>query len=164
MARSTSTRSAGTSEDVVAFDQRFLEKMVDHHFVAVQMAEACERGGVRSELREMAATMRTDQSAEIKRMRTWLKDWYDIGSKPQVPARDRAMLDRLEGMSGGALEKEFLMMMGRHHASAIKDAGEAIDKADHEDLKSFSRGLVKKQRGEREQMQTWLKEWHGSDM
>lgn len=145
-----------------AFDRAFLEKMVEHHFVAVKMAEACGRGGVRAELRDMAARMRTDQSAEIERMQAWLREWYDVDTKPEVPAQDRAMLDDLESLSDAELEMEFLTMMVKHHGSAIEDATAAIAKAEQEELKSFCRDLVEKQRGESDQMQAWLKAWHGS--
>ncbi|WP_162459671.1 DUF305 domain-containing protein [Kocuria sediminis] len=58
------------------FDRAFLEEMITHHRMAVEMAEMELQMGTDPELRAMAETMIEDQQAEITLMRGWLAEWF----------------------------------------------------------------------------------------
>lgn len=55
-----------------AFDKMFLDMMIEHHQGAVQMADIQQQQGQNADAKALAATIRTDQSAEIKQMETLL--------------------------------------------------------------------------------------------
>lgn len=63
-------------EDAQDFDREFLEQMVPHHQVAVMMTRMVGNAGGREELRELADSMRREQTREIRLMESWYRDWY----------------------------------------------------------------------------------------
>lgn len=58
------------------FDKAFLQMMPQHHHMAVEMAEQVEKKGTHSELKEFAAKMAKDQTAEIKQLKSWAQTWF----------------------------------------------------------------------------------------
>jgi uncharacterized protein (DUF305 family) len=66
-----------------AFDRAFLEGMIMHHRMAVQMADALlERDLVEhEEVGTLAEEIRRSQEAEIREMQGWLEAWY--GAAPE---------------------------------------------------------------------------------
>jgi uncharacterized protein (DUF305 family) len=67
---------SGLSGD--ALDRAFLRDMIPHHMAAVMMSQqVLARGLARhQQLVPFATTIRNDQHAEIRRMATWLSDWF----------------------------------------------------------------------------------------
>jgi uncharacterized protein (DUF305 family) len=153
--------AARRPSDAPEFERDYLTMMVDHHFMATEMAKVCQAGGVRTELRDKARDMETAQLAEIRQLQDWLRDWHRTDKKPEMSADGREMLDKLKDTSGDALEMEFLTMMVEHHGVAIKKSKDATDKVEHDEVRAFSRTLVAEQSDERDQLRRWLKEWHG---
>jgi uncharacterized protein (DUF305 family) len=72
----------GSDSDLTAlagaanFDQAFLQQMVPHHQMAVMMASMVLARGDKPELRTLAQSISTGQSAEIVQMRAWYQQWY----------------------------------------------------------------------------------------
>ena len=60
------------------FEIRFMTDMIDHHQMAVMMAEMCIARAIHPELRSLCENIRTAQMAEIEEMQAWLQDWYGI--------------------------------------------------------------------------------------
>lgn len=58
------------------FDKAFLEEMIAHHQMALEMAEMELQMGTDPELRAMAEKMIEDQQAEIELMQGWLEEWF----------------------------------------------------------------------------------------
>lgn len=58
------------------FDKAFLQMMPQHHHMAVEMAEQAEKKATHAELKELAAKIAKDQSAEIKQMKGWAQSWF----------------------------------------------------------------------------------------
>ncbi len=55
-------------------DRMYLQMMIVHHQLAVDMAERAQEQATHPELRKLAATIAVEQSAEITRMRGYLGD------------------------------------------------------------------------------------------
>ena len=60
------------------FDKAFLEEMIAHHQMALEMAEMELQMGTDPELRAMAKTMIEDQQTEIELMQGWLEEWFAV--------------------------------------------------------------------------------------
>jgi uncharacterized protein (DUF305 family) len=58
------------------YDRAFLTDMIGHHAMAVDMAEMAREKATHDELGQAAEEIIRTQSAEIKRMRAWLRRWY----------------------------------------------------------------------------------------
>lgn len=84
-------------------EMRFLEGMIDHHQMALDMAADClERAETESVL-ALCQDIINAQSAEIEMMQGWLLDWYNIEYTPMSMMEMMGMMDigMMGGMHGG---------------------------------------------------------------
>ena len=123
---------------------RFMEGMIDHHQMALDMAKDClARTDVSEELRTECQSVIDSQQPEIEQMQAWLLAWYNVQYAPMamedmmgmmgdgmagmdmsgMPATDPAMMmgmfagfNRLEGIE---YEVAWLEAMIDHHNDAI---------------------------------------------
>ena len=150
------TRATGTPS-ASRFELRFLEGMIDHHAMAVHMSELLHAQAIHAELRNLGDTIAVAQSAEIKQMQAWLQQWY--GHTHQPPTM-MASMRALEQLKGEAFEKEFLQMMIRHHAMAVRQAKECQRRAKHTELHDMCHHIVQSQQREIVTMKDWLCRWY----
>jgi uncharacterized protein (DUF305 family) len=142
------------------FEVRFMEDMIDHHFMAVQMAQLCEPRAVHEELRELCRQIEATQAQEIEEMQLWLQDWYGISYEPHMTNGDMQQMERLASLSGAEFEMEFMKRMIRHHWQAIVEASQCVDRAFHEELHNLCENIILTQSAEIQQMRAWLCEWY----
>jgi uncharacterized protein (DUF305 family) len=144
------------------YEVRFMENMIDHHAMAIMMAEMCLERAVHSELISMCQDIIASQSQEIAMMQTWLQDWYGIAYEPHMsPGQQKSMERQAMRLSPEEFEIWFMRNMIRHHEQAIREAQECLERAYHPALLSLCRNIIETQRAEIEQMQAWLCEWYG---
>jgi uncharacterized protein (DUF305 family) len=143
------------------FEIKFMTDMIDHHHMAVMMAEMCIAKAVHPELRSLCENIRAAQMAEIGEMQAWLQDWYGITYQPVMKPGDEEMMERLASLSGSEFEVAFMEMMIKHHEKAIKEGRHCLDKAYHTELRELCEDIVRTQSAEIAQMQTWLCQWYG---
>lgn len=161
----TGTVSAFAAEpanqkSVARYEVRFLEKMIDHHAMAVMMAQLCEDKAVHNDLKEMCSQMEEDQQAEITLMQSWLSDWYGITYQPAMQHNEMHRHERLAEKSGEEFETTFIAMMIRHHKQAVRMSDRCLDRAEHEPLQDTCQEIKTKQQSEISQMKTWLCQWY----
>ena len=72
------------SDQAARFEVDFLTGMIDHHHMAVMMAEMCVEKAVHDELAATCESIVATQSAEIATMQQWLEDWYGISHEPDM--------------------------------------------------------------------------------
>ncbi len=141
------------------FEVRFLERMIDHHAMAVHMASLCEGRTAHEELQSMCtAIATTQQQQEIATMRSWLEDWYGISYEPMM--HNMQHMERLSSMAGAGFETLFMEMMIRHHKGAVREGSRCLDQAYHEDLLSLCEDIIVAQTLELGQMREWLCDWY----
>jgi uncharacterized protein (DUF305 family) len=142
------------------YETFFMEEMIDHHAMAVQMATMCEQKAVHPELRELCTNIKTSQSQEIAEMQTWLQDWYGVSYQPQMTQGSMQQMERLAALAPEAFEVEFLKRMIRHHWKAVVSASQCTERAYHAELVSLCEDIVMTQTAEIDLMRTWLCEWY----
>lgn len=149
-----------SAEQATGFEVEFLKSMIDHHYMAVVMAQECVDKAVHPELAAMCEDIITAQSQEIEQMQSWLQEWYGITYEPQLSTGDMASMQRLDQFTGAEYEIRFMQSMIRHHWAAIREAETCLDRAEHQDLLQLCQNIKTVQLSEIEQMQTWLEEWY----
>ena len=142
------------------FEIKFMTDMIDHHHMAVMMAEMCVAKAIHPELRSLCESIRTTQMAEIEEMQGWLQDWYGITYEPVMKPGDEKMMERLASLTGEEFEIAFMEMMIKHHEKAIKEGRHCLDKAYHTELRELCENIIRTQSAEIAQMQTWLCQWY----
>jgi uncharacterized protein (DUF305 family) len=144
-----------------AYDRNFLVDMIGHHQMAVEMAEMAGEKATHPELKAAAEEIVRTQSAEIQRMRRWLRQWYGMRNvEPKMDHEEMAQMEELEQSTGAAFEIRFLAMMSVHHAQAIERARVALRRAKHPEVRKLARAIVKAQQGEIDQFRDWLVAWY----
>ena len=71
---------------------------------------------------------------------------------------DRGMEMRVE------VDKQFIEMMIPHHQSANEMAQMALNRATSPEVKKLAQSIIEEQTREIEQMQTWYKQWYGTEV
>jgi uncharacterized protein (DUF305 family) len=143
------------------FEVKFMTQMIDHHAMALDMAQMCLEKAVHEELRSMCEDIIASQSEEIAQMQSWLSDWYGMAHEPEMKPGDMKMMEKLAALDDEEFEVEFMETMIRHHEQAIREAGKCLQRAYHDDLNDLCRQIIETQQQEIAQMQTWLCEWYG---
>jgi uncharacterized protein (DUF305 family) len=141
------------------YEVKFMTGMIDHHAMAVMMAQMCLEKAVHEELRSMCQNIIATQSAEIQTMQSWLSSWYGVSYSPQVKMTGE--MKKMMEAYGAEFEIMFMESMIRHHWKAVREASACIDQAYHEELTEMCEDIVLTQTEEIRTLQQWLCDWYG---
>ena len=151
------------------YDLQFLDTMIHHHQGAVEMAETALKKTSNAELKTFAQKIIDDQKKEIAQMNEWREKWFS--GKPRAQNMEMpGMADSMKMMTGDEMKKYeaatgkdfdvlFLDMMTPHHAGAVVMAKEALQKAQHPEIKTLANQIIKAQEAEIKQMADWKAKW-----
>ncbi len=145
-------------EQMAKYEIKFMEDMIDHHAMAVMMAEMCLMKAVHPDLIAMCQDIIATQMQEIEVMQMWLMDWYGISHEPDM---HMGGMEHYMMMDSEEFEIHFMKRMIGHHATAIKEAEDCLEEAYHGELIETCQNIIVTQFQEIETMQTWLCEWYG---
>jgi uncharacterized protein (DUF305 family) len=142
-------------------ERAFLVEMVGHHSMAVEMAEMAKEKATHQELKDMADDIIRTQTAEIRRMRAWLKKWYgrEVGEHDMGDDEEMRML---EEATGAEFEVRFMAMMSVHHTQAIERARAVRSSRLHGKVRRLTRDIISAQQREIGQLQEWLVAWYAN--
>lgn len=143
------------------FEIEFLKSMIDHHYGAVKMSELCKGRTVHAELQAMCDSIIANQTAEIEKMRGWLRSWYGEDEEPSLTGRSRRDVERLARLTGAEFEKAYMTMMIEHHSMAAKMAIDCLNEAYHPEMLNMCAMMLGMQGDEIVQLRIWLQQWYG---
>ena len=148
-----------------AFEQNFLQQMIQHHRMGIEMAKLVSDHTRRPELSQFAEKMIASQQQEIDEMINWLKEWFNVSPKQAAnETAGREMnkdLSMLSSKQGVAFEKSFLVAMLKRHQMAVETCEQAEKKAVRVELKEFAAKIAKDQQEEIKQLKNWAQSWFG---
>lgn len=156
----STTSAPAPSQRTAKYEIDFMQDMIDHHAMAVMMAEMCVDKAVHEELRRLCQDIIAAQTAEIEQMQSWLQEWYGISYEPQMKRGDQRMMERMAALSPEEFEIEFMQMMIKHHEKAIREGETCLRRAYHPELIELCENIIETQTAEIELMQEWLCEWY----
>lgn len=159
---------------------RFMEGMIDHHQMALDMAQDCLAKAESEAVQELCQAVIAAQTPEIEQMQNWLKDWYNVEYAPiamypfaesnamgghqhgNAPATDPAMmmgmmagLNRLEGIE---YEIAWLESMIDHHDDALHMSERILQRAEHPELIELANNIIAAQTAEIALMESMIAE------
>lgn len=79
---------------------RFLEGMMDHHQMALDMANDCIEKAATDSVQTLCQNIITAQTAEIDQMKSWLFAWYNVTYSPMPMMSMDSMTATAEAMPG----------------------------------------------------------------
>lgn len=165
---------------------RFLEGMIDHHQMALDMAQDCLQKASSEGVVTLCHNVINAQSAEIETMRGWLRDWYRIDYTPVSmmsaesdtaadsghgghgghggesdelftdPAMMMGMMAGLNRLEGADYEIAWLESMIDHHDDALHMSERILERAEHTELRTLAEAIIADQTAEIELMEGLL--------
>jgi uncharacterized protein (DUF305 family) len=140
-ATGASTTATASTGDHNVSDVSFAQNMIAHHKEAIEMADLATTRAGSQQVKDLATTIKAEQSPEIATMTNWLTSW----KQPTVATPDMSMHDMsgmgstasasampgmmssadmaaLASTSGTAFDRQFLQMMITHHNGAVQMA------------------------------------------
>ena len=158
----TSVLAAAPASDkaTAKFEVDFLTDMIDHHQMAVDIAETCTDRADNDQLAGLCEDIVAAQSSEVEMMQTWLADWYGVAYEPEMTPGMMAQMARLASLDGADFEMAFMKTMIRHHTQAIGEAVGCLGRTVHDDLRAMCQDIISTQQAEIQQMQGWLCDRH----
>jgi uncharacterized protein (DUF305 family) len=167
------------------FDLAFVDATVAHDEAAVVLAEIALVRAEHEELREVATAIISAQETEIAQLRDWRAAWY--GDADPVPRNvtigliDEGLMllggpaDTGLGMGGpavgavqdayalctttGSFDLAFLDLMISHHQGALGLAKLALERAEHEELRTLAQQIAAVREAEIARMTEWRGLW-----
>jgi uncharacterized protein (DUF305 family) len=139
------------------FEINFMHDMIDHHAMAVEMANMCQTKAVHEDLLSLCERIATSQQEQIEMLTRWLSAWYHEEHQPNA---EHEPIQDLEALTGKAFEVAFMVQMIEHHRQAIDEASECLVRAYHPELLGLCRDIVVEQAKEIAQMRRWLCKWY----
>jgi uncharacterized protein (DUF305 family) len=136
-------------------DVQYIDAMVPHHLMAIDMAQMVLDRGASVQIKAIAQAIKDAQGPEIaamKAVRKTLTGSDVIPTPPRDPYLDKMMMD-MEAMSGAQLDMMFLKSMIGHHSEAIAIAERALDQLNRADMKANAEAVISDQAREIGEMQ-----------
>ena len=153
----------GSFDEEKPFDLQLIDQMIMHHQGALMSSEHMISDSERPELQQLYENIQKSQSEQIEQMQEWRKEWYPDAE--QMFAMSTGMMGggmmggSMQNMMGGdAADVMFLRMMIPHHQLAVEMSEQALDEAEHPELKELAQNIIDEQSAEIELMQGYLKE------
>src|SRR5215216_1281989 len=159
----SSTQRMGSFDEEKPFDLQFIDQMIIHHQGAIMSAEHMIADSERSELRQLSENIQKSQAEQIEQMRTWREEWYpEAGPTFEMdPTQMQEMMgdEHMQEMMGSdGTDAMFLRMMIPHHQLAIDMSEQALEHAEHPELKELAQQIIDEQSAEIELMEGYLEE------
>jgi len=146
------------------YEVAFLTTMIDHHYMAVMMAEKCVEKAIHSELVTLCENIKNSQTDEIAMMQVWLADWYHKTHTPEMSPKEIKKLEAMGSMPSKAFEITFMWNMIAHHGKAVISGSKCLIKAFHYELLTQCKEMVSVQSEEILSLRMWLCEWYNRCM
>lgn len=145
---------------------QFIDTMITHHRGAIDMALLAGTRSQRSEVKQLAQEIISEQRREIAQLQEWRAKWFgDAKSAVNMdfPGMQTGMagmdMVRLGALKANEFDVEFVRQMIPHHEGAIEMA-RALNAADeHPELKELAKKIELDQTAEIAKMKSWLGAW-----
>ena len=155
-------------------DQAFLQSMVPHHMMAIDMAEMAREMATKPQIKALADSIVKTQGTEIQTMNGIYGQLFaGAALKPDEMAHQKlgltieeagmAMTDKemKELMSAKPFDRDFIDMMIPHHQGAIRMARVVLASTKDPGVRGLAQSIVTAQSREIADMNSWRKRWYG---
>ena len=149
----------GMNTSDAPYDAQFIDRMIMHHEGAITMANQALTQAERPEVTELATAIISAQETEIGQMNAWRTSWYPDLAATSGMGMEMGMMEVPAGAT--PFDQRFIEAMIPHHQSAVVMAQDALQNAEHPEIKALATAIIAAQEAEITQMRQWLQEWYG---
>ena len=129
------------------FDVAFLSQMIAHHEAAVTMAEQALKSAKDEATKVEARKVVENQTAEIKQMTGWLREWYKTGPSSEQQALVRKDMEAMMAMPVTD-DRMYYEMMIPHHQGAIDMSALVPERSERPEMKKLAEQITRDQTAE----------------
>lgn len=147
----TAASSQKTLQDA---DRAFIDLMVPHHQMGIEMANEAIAKAQHKELKAFAQRMRDIQRKEVEQMKSWRQKWFGSAETP-------APMPMAPMPAGKDFDRMWMTQVIDHHQQAIDMSVLTLKGASKAEVKDMANRLIKEQQKEQSQLSSWLKSWYG---
>lgn len=145
-------------------DERFIDMMVPHHMMAIQMAQLAQKYGEHTQIKQVAANIITTQGQEITELKALKQRLYGTAETPTmmnpVQVENTGMMPPNQLANQRPFDRAFIDSMIPHHAAAIDMASVALLRSKNPDILRIARAVVNAQSVEIGQLIQWRQTWY----
>jgi uncharacterized protein (DUF305 family) len=138
------------------FDQQFIDAMVPHHQLEIELARIAVARAQHDDLRTLAQEMIDTETQEISDMQAWREEWF--GSQATPPMGGAAEIAALQGATD-PLDGAFVDTILPLHQQAMDLANRAVLEAGQQDILDLAGAILADQSRQRILMEGWRKDW-----
>lgn len=143
------------------FEISFLQQMIVHHQMAVDMAQLVPTRSKRAEINKLAQDIIQTQTGEMATMRGYLQTWHSaqpLASDAAVPGRNDMMMhmSHLQSLQGDDFDRQFMREMLTHHGQALNMSNLISTRSQRPELIQLGQNIIQAQTREMEQIRSWL--------
>jgi uncharacterized protein (DUF305 family) len=155
-----------------ALDQVYIDTMIPHHQLALDMAGVALQHAEHGEIRSLARDIQVDQADEIRWFRDWRAVWWPRAPSPTpgpllMPGMPHAMpgmdVDLAALAAAQPFDKAWIDAMIPHHQAAIDMSTGALAHLTHPELRDKAQDIAFKQQIEIARMETLYRAWYAED-
>ena len=144
-------------------DLAFIDAMVPHHEMAIDMAKAAKERGEHPEIKKLAGEIAEAQQVEITQLNLIRDDLStlkktSLGVPSHLTGMDMSMITLSKAKP---FDREFIDMMVPHHQGAIRMARAELKRGKSPALEKIAKDIVDAQSREINEMNAWRKSWYG---
>ncbi len=149
-------------------DLQYIDMMVPHHQLAIDMAKLALDHAQHGELKGLAQDIIREQQDEINRMNIWRAEI--AGTATPMAGHGGTSHDQMKDMPGmdvdlkqlaasANFDRDFIEAMIPHHQSAIDMSRAALPNLKHQPLRDLANDITTTQQLEIDRMRKWQQEW-----
>jgi uncharacterized protein (DUF305 family) len=155
-----------------ALDQVYIDTMIPHHQLALEMADMALEHAEHGEIKSLARDIQVDQADEIRWFREWRETWWPGAATPTpgpllMPGMNHAMPGMDVDLTGLAaaqpFDKAWIEAMIPHHQAAIDMSAGALPHLTHPELRDKAQDIAYKQQIEISRMEKLYRSWYAED-
>jgi putative membrane protein len=118
-------------------DRLFMEKAAAGGLMEVDLGNAVKDKAQDPQVKDFATKMVTDHSKANDDLKSLMSE-KGLSAPTDLPARDKAQVDKITAKSGADLDKSYMADMVRDHNKDVKEFQDAAKNADNPDVKAFA--------------------------
>jgi len=138
------------------FDQQFIDAMVPHHQLEIELARIAVARAQHDELRELAQEIIDTETQEVSDMQAWREEWF--GSRATPPMGGAADIAALHA-APDPLDGTFIDAIVPLHDQASALANRAVLEAGQQDILDLAGAILADQSRQNILMQSWRSAW-----
>lgn len=133
-----------------AFDQAFLQHMIDHHRHGIEMAKIVPHHSQNQGLTQLAEQMTDMQQEDIQQMTTLLGGSKGSGhadmDHAQMDQMHKTSMSKLEQAQGAQFDQSFVKEMTKHHSDGLEMAQLAAGRATRSEVREIASKIAEEQK------------------